>query len=115
MAKATTALFTSQSLTAAGTQTSSSRNLASVVSAVFTGRIVNGATGPTIPAHCRVEVSGDNSTFYEFIRVFGTTLASDDVSFAFPSLPSAFAYARLVFTGNTAQAVTIHAQVHEET
>lgn len=115
MAKATTALFTTQSLAAAGTQTSSVRTLTSVKQAVFTGRIVNGATGPTIPAYARLEISGDNSTFYEWLRAYGTTVASDDISFSFPALPTAAGYARIVFTGNTAQAVTVHAQVHEET
>ncbi len=110
---ASIAVQASASNTAGATTTSSSFLIGYGFSVI--AKITNGGTGPTIPCGVTLQVSADNSTFYN----------TDDVRTASVTASAVFttkfdlgvggvnggdwAYGRLVFTGNTAQTVTVQA------
>ena len=104
---------TSTSNTAGSTTTGSWIDLTAVYSSTIYALITNGGTGPTVGCSVRVDLSTDNgTTIYQ--GVLGTYLAGTANSttywFAF-SLPPDTMYARVVFTGNTGQAVTVQADI----
>ncbi len=102
----------SQSVAAAATVTGAWIDLRAKYGVTLVANILNGATGPTAPCQFRVEYSGDGgTTFDEIIRVPGTTLANGDVSFRHRIEPEVL-FARVIFTGNTAQPVTVKADGH---
>jgi hypothetical protein len=76
--------------------------------------ITNGATGPTIACDAIIEASHDNSIWIEISRQTAPVTASAVQTFAVPIDP-AYLYIRSKFTGNTAQAVTVAAYMHELT
>ena len=86
--------------------------MASVKSAVYTVKITNG-TAPTAAAYAVLEL-GDNTNWDEFQRGYADTVASSVTTFAL-EVPTAASFTRLRFVGATGQAVTIQAEVHEET
>lgn len=100
--------------TAASTTTGSSVNLTTALGCSITGKITNGATGPTVACDFVVEVSNDNSDWHEWFR--GTAGTANSGVYSFPVvLPADILYARTKFTGNTAQSVTVEADGHELT
>lgn len=115
MATATKSAVTFQASatnTAGGTTTGSSVDLTTALEAFLTGIITNGGTGPTVGCDFIVEVSNDNSTWSEYVRVTAPTTSS--TTYYFPvQLPDAVMYARSKFTGNTAQSVTVEARGHK--
>lgn len=71
------------------------------------GQITNGGTGPTVACSVFVEVA--DSSDANPIRILGTTAALGNsvvTRFMF-QIPRGAAKLRLVFTGNTGQAVTV--------
>jgi hypothetical protein len=78
----------------------------------ITATIVNGGTGPTVACDFVVEVSADNSTFYEYSRQTAGVTASTTYTFNVP-LSGAIMYVRSKFVGNTAQSVTVLATMQE--
>lgn len=77
-------------------------------------QIVNGGTGPTLPANVTVLVSADNTTFAPWATDTAGTAASGTYSFGY-QLPPEIAYAKVTISGNTAQAVTAKGQYNQIT
>ena len=98
-----------QSVAAAGTQTSAVVNNSVGYGATVTVQIINGGTGPTLPANLTLAVSADNTTYVTWAQDTAGVVASTTYSFGY-QLPPEIAYARVVVTGNTGQAVTAVAQ-----
>ena len=76
-------------------------------------KLTNGATGPTVPAQCQVQVSGDDSNYYNYggALVGGTTNAgvySWDVPLP---LDAQALYVRTVSGSNTGQNVTLRVEL----
>ncbi len=110
---ASIAIQASASNTSGSTTTSSSFLIGYGMSVV--AKITNGGTGPTVPCGVTLQVSADNATFYntDDVRTAGIT-ASIVYVFKFDLGVGGvnggdWAYGRLVFTGNTAQTVTVQA------
>lgn len=112
--KTAATLVSSQSNAAGATTTGTGRNISTTFGGLVQGRITNGATGPTIPCDMVVEVSTDNTNWYQFSRqtsLTGNSVATDlEVE-----VPYYVMYVRVRFTGNTGQAVTVEAYLHEAT
>jgi hypothetical protein len=108
----------SASNAAAATTTGSSFAINYGVSGVAT--IINGGTGPTIGCDFVLQVSNDGgSTWFEWSRqTAGTT---NGATYAMPfalgvcGLGGDFGHYRTVFTGNTAQTVTVQADAETTT
>ena len=101
------AVVTSQSCTAGATVTSSGASLLTAYASRYYGTITNGATGPTLPCAAIVDASTDaGTTWVEYSR-FTAGIANNGVyTFNLP-VDITVGHARLRFTGNTAQTVTV--------
>lgn len=99
---------------ASATTTGSSVNLTTALGCAITGKITNGATGPTVPADFIVEISNDNSAWKTYSKQTAGTVNNAVYEFAV-DLPAPVLYARTKFTGNTVQDVTVEAFGHELT
>lgn len=73
-------------------------------------KITNGATGPTTQCIGSLYGSSDGTNFYLIGQVPGGVANSAVTSQLFP-VPAGASYVQTVFSGNTAQSVTIGAQV----
>lgn len=108
--KANTQLANGVTLTAgAGNTTSSAADLTVKYGAVVNVKLTNGGTGPTIAAQVQVQVSEDNSKWYNY----GPALIGDTANSAVRSwtivIDAAVQYVRTVAGSNTGQAVTLDA------
>ena len=108
--KAAAILQTSSSNTAGSSTTSSSVNLTTAYYATILAKVTNGTTPPTLPCAATVNVSADSSTWRQYAQQTAGLAASGVYSMAF-DLPPSIMYAQVVFSGNTAQAVTVEALV----
>jgi hypothetical protein len=97
---------------AAATTTGSAVDLTTALGALITAEITNGATGPTIACDFVVEVSNDNSDWMEYTRATAGTANNGVYTFSV-ELPPTVMYARVKFTGNTGQSVTVEADGHK--
>lgn len=107
--KTSSAILASVSNAAAGTKTSSTINLTTSYGGLVTGKVTNGATGPTLGCTMTLNVSPNGSTFYPWAAGTAATANSAVTTFGF-EIPLGALYANVVFTGNTAQSVTVEAQ-----
>lgn len=107
-------LQASASNTAGSTTTGTALDLTTKFGGVATMKITNGGTGPTVACDAVLEVSGDNSTFYEYSRATAGTSNSTSYTFVV-EIPIGIMYLRSKFTGNTGQAVTVEAYFQEAT
>ena len=107
--KSVSTIQASASNAAGATTTSSTLDGHTAYAMGITAQITNGGTGPTVGCNATVNVSGDNVNFFFFAQVTAGTTASTTYSWAF-DIPPEFAYAQVVFNGNTVQAVTVVAQ-----
>jgi hypothetical protein len=107
-------LQSSASNSAGGTTTGSALDLRTAFGGLLLAVITNGATGPTIACDLVVEVSGDNSVWHEYVRLTSNTGNNIVTTFRAP-IPETVMYVRSKFTGNTGQAVTVEAYLHELT
>ncbi len=94
------------------TATGASLDLRSALGLLLSGRITNGATPPTAPCEMIVQVSPNGSTWREYSRQAAGLAASATYEFIVELGPEIL-WARTVFTGNTAQSVTIEAEGQE--
>lgn len=82
-------------------------------------KITNGGTGPTVACDAVLEVSDDNATFFEKDRRTAGVTASTAYIFVWDLGVGGgggdWKYARVKFTGNTAQSVTIQADCESTT
>jgi len=107
-------IITSQSLAAGAGAVTGTWNGTTSLAALLTARITNGATGPTIGCTVTVNVSNDNSTWRKLTAVTAGTSNNEIDDFAFV-IPDATMYVQVSIGGNTGQAVTIEALLHELT
>lgn len=107
-AKAAVTFRASASNAATATTTGGTIDLRAVQGPVLCcAKITNGATGPTVACDFVVQVSQDNfTTTYELFRATAGVANNGIYQFAVELSPAVM-YARVVFTGNTGQAVTV--------
>ncbi len=114
--KQNTQIHNSVTMTAAaGDVTSSSVDLSAGYGAELFVKLTNGATGPTLPAQVQIEVSGDNSKFFEFGGAMVGLTGNNGVISWTVDIPIGIQYVRLVTGSNTAQDVTIDADISQVT
>ena len=107
-------LQASASNTAGSTTTGTALDLTTKFGGLATLKVTNGGTGPTVACDAILEVSGDNSTWYEYSRATAGTANSG--AYVFPvEIPIGIMYLRSKFTGNTGQSVTVEAYFQEAT
>lgn len=108
-------LQASASNSAAATTNSSTWDLSTALGGTVEARITNGGTGPTIGCDVAVQISYDGGTTWrDFSRQTAGLTNSLTYDFII-DLPPPVKTARVQFTGNTGQAVTIEAFGHELT
>lgn len=118
LTKARTSIWSAQSLTAGGADTTSAtQTITDSYRTVVDIKLTNGATGPTVPAQVQVEVAADSAGTL-FVK-YGGPLVGDTANSAVRSwsveLPDACGGFRLVAGSNTGQAVTVDADYSEIT
>lgn len=114
--KAVTAIWSSQTLTAgAGDTTATAVTLDDGYGAALHVKLTNGATGPTVAAQVEIQVSADNSEWYEMATLIGGTANSGVYSWGGIEIPIGVEYLRLVAGSNTGQNVTVDADISEVT
>lgn len=97
---------------ASGTLTAGTPITSSVVTATTSdfatvvALVTNGSTGPTLPAVVTIQVSLDNTTFFDAYVFTAGTILSTTYNFV-QDLPSGIQYFKVKFSGNTAQNVTV--------
>ena len=75
-------------------------------------KLTNGATGPTVPAQVQIQVSGDNSNFYNFGGALIGGTANNGVSqWGGIDIPKGNKYVRTVSGSNTGQNVTLRVEI----
>jgi hypothetical protein len=100
--KSNTTLFSAQSLTAGGgNQTSSVGTLTGGYGAELYLRLTNGATGPTVAAQVQIEVSPDNSSWFDFGAALTGLTSNNGVIEWTVEIPIGVQYVRLVAGSNT--------------
>lgn len=97
---------------AAGTTTGSGVDLTTSFGVVVMLKVTNGGTGPTIACDMIVQISRDNTNWIEFARRTASAANSAESVFNV-EIPASVLYARTVFSGNTAQDVTVEAYGQE--
>jgi len=107
-------LQASASNTAGSTTTSSTLDNTTGYGAIITAKVTNGGTGPTIACTVTLNVSADGSTFYQWATQTAGVTASTSYPMAF-EVPLHAIKANIVFSGNTAQTVTVEAQYQQTT
>lgn len=106
--KSSATLQASASNGAGATTTSATVNLSTSYSAIVLAKVTNGATAPTLPCAATVNISPDGSTWRQYAQQTAGLSASTAYPMAF-DLPISVMFAQVVFSGNTAQAVTVEA------
>lgn len=81
-------------------------DLTGAYEAVISGKVTNGATGPTIGCTVNVYISRDTTNYMLFQTIVTGVTNSAVYPFAF-ILPDSALHAKIGFGGNTAQAVTV--------
>lgn len=114
--KVVTAIFSGTSVAASGSTTSVVVNLDNGYGAALGVKITNGGTGPTIAGQCQIEVSQDNSEFYNFGGPIVGALGNSAVtSKGGIDIPVGVEFLRLTAGSNTDQAVVWDADISEVT
>ena len=115
--KTRTSIWSSQTLTAgAGDTTSSAVDLQDGYSAALNIKLTNGGTGPTVPGQVLIQVSNDNSAWFDFgAALVGNSTNSAVVAWGGIDIPIGVKYLRLVAGSNTGQNITVDADISEVT
>lgn len=119
--KSRTSIWSAQTLTAGAGNTSSSWiDLSSVYSALVDIVLTNGATGPTVAAQVQIQVAADyNAGSPTLITQLGGPLvgltSNNGVAYFPIEIPAGAAALRLVAGSNTAQNVTVDADISKVT
>jgi hypothetical protein len=97
----------------AGDSTSSSTDLTDGYGATALVKLTNGGTGPTVAAQVQIQVSGDDSNYYDYGGpLVGNTDNSGVESWAI-DIPASVEYVQFVSGSNTGQDVTLRVEVNE--
>lgn len=114
--KSVTAIWSGTTLTAGAADTTATAVvLDDGYGAGLCVKITNGGTAPTIPAQVQIQVSQDNSEWYNYGgAMVGNTTNSGIESWSV-DIPIGFEYLRLVGGSNTGQNVTVDADISEVT
>ncbi len=108
--KSNTSIWNAQSLTAgAGNTTSGTQTINTGYGGELMVKLTNGATGPTVAAQVQIQISGDNSKFYDFGGPMVGSVANSAVVQWSIDIPIGVMYFKLVAGSNTGQAVTVDA------
>lgn len=116
----TTAVKTARTLQSSATNasgattTGSGVDLTAALGMVVTGKITNGATGPSAGCQFILEISHDGSNWKRFSSQTAGTDNNGVYEFVV-EVPAAAMHVRSRFTGNTGQSVTVEAFGHELT
>ena len=106
-------LYAENGLAAGTSATGASTNISTALGIDVTAKVTNG-TAPTLPCNVHVEVSGDDSAYYEWAAGSAGVAASTTYYLTFPDIRGP-KYVRVRFEGHTANAVTATAVGHEIT
>jgi hypothetical protein len=115
--KSATSIWSGVTLSAsAANTTSSAQTLTTSYGSVVNISLTNGGTGPTTAAQVLIQVSADNSHWYDFGGpLVGSTTGSAAISWGGIEIPLGVQYLRLVAGSNTGQAVTVSADISQVT
>lgn len=111
--KAARAVQASATNTAGSTTTGAAVNNTTALGATLTAKCVNGATGPTLGCRFRVQVSNDNSTWYDWSAETAPVTNSLTHFYQPVILPPDIMYYRSVFDSNTGQSTTVQCDAAE--
>lgn len=89
-------------------------DLTGAYEAVISGKVTNGATGPTVGCTINLYVSRDTTNYHLFQSLTAGVANSGVYPFVF-ILPDPVLYAKIGFGGNTAQSVTVVADLDKIT
>jgi len=111
--KTNASIWSSTTLTAgAGNTTSTANNLSAVYATTLNIKLVNGATGPTVPAQVQIMVSNDGTNYYNFGGpLVGSITNSATSQWGGIEIPMAVRNVQLVAGSNTGQNVTVSADI----
>lgn len=111
--KATAVLVAAGTSNAAGASTTiATQSLATTLGqALITALVTNGGTGPTIAATVLIQASWDGGTSWKTLRQFPTALGAGVTTSIIYEVSEAVELVGVIFTSNTAQAVTVEAQI----
>jgi len=114
--KSNTQVHNSTTLTAgAGNTTSSSQDLTTAYGGEAVVKLTNGATGPTVPAQVQMQVSNDNSKFYNYGGLMIGLTSNNGVASWAIDIPIGVMYVQFVSGSNTGQNVTLDVDVSKVT
>lgn len=113
--KTTTVIFNGVTLTAGNADTSSNAvDLTDGYGASINVKLVNGATGPTLPAQVQIQVSADGTNYYNFCGpLVGGVANAGSYTWGGVDIPIGVKYIKLVAGSNTDQNVTVTADIAE--
>lgn len=116
--KTRTSIWSSETFTAGSAHADSSAvDLADGYGAALNVKITNGATAPTVALGLQIQVSNDNSAWFDFGGpLMGDTGNSEVVSWGGIQIPIEAKYLKIVnYQTNTGQNVTVDADISEVT
>ena len=114
--KTVTVLHNNVTLTAgAGDTTSSAWDLADGFGGMLHVKITNGATGPTVAAKVQIQVSPDDSNYYNFGAALYGSITNNAISSYSVEIPIGVKYVKTVSGSNTGQNVTLRVEGVEVT
>lgn len=117
LTKSNTVIHNNITMTAAaGDVTSSDQDLTAVYQAVVRIRFTNGATGPTVAAQAKVQISEDTTgaNYMTLATVNGGTVNSAVTEYTI-AIPDGAEHLQIVSGSNTAQNVTLRAVIEKIT
>jgi hypothetical protein len=111
--KTRTSIWSGVTLAAGTPQTSSAVNINTSFECQVNMKITNGATGPTVPAQIQVQVANDTTPtlLINYGGALVGTSTNSDVTYFSVTLPIGLAQMKLVGSANTAQSVTLDADI----
>ena len=114
--KAVTAILNGVTMTAAASDvTTDGPDLDTSFGAQLGIKLTNGATGPTVAAQVQIQVSQDDSKFYNFGGALVGSVANSAVSSWSIEIPIGVEHIQLVSGSNTGQNVTVDADISQVT
>ncbi len=117
LTKANVVVHNDATLTAsAGDTTSATQDLTGAYDAQARVRLTNGATGPTVPAQCKVQMSeADTAALFMTLATLVGGTVNSEVREWVVKIPKSVHYLRFVSGSNTGQNVTLRVVVERTT